>query len=314
MKIYSGGTSNLWAVASLRPSHNQIAAFGADTLFLWDESNPESCQTFPGPLSAREHTALTLSADGRHFVVQGSAVLRGWEFSGAGWRFSFDLNIPGLCYSRFTGAPADLAVASFGVAEGGGAECRVVRYAPVAGSKPPQSALISRFPVDLSDPSARSFHTLHYRAADLSADGQWLLCSPLEKVVHVWHFPTGRLVGSVPLRGIPNEVVFSPDGSLFAVDAGTTVYVHRTRSLELAGSWKAKYSYRPKLSWSPDNRWLVRSDLSAAVRVFEVPTGREVQALAMRGQRACSVAFAPDGLTYLVGTVKGSVIIWDLEV
>jgi hypothetical protein len=35
--------------------------------------------------------------------------------------------------------------------------------------------------------------------------------------------------------------------------------------------------------------------------------------LGVRGQRGKSVAFSPDGSTYLVGTVKGAVVVWDID-
>lgn len=46
---------------------------------------------------------------------------------------------------------------------------------------------------------------------------------------------------------------------------------------------------------------------------IDVAGRRESEPLGVRRQRAQSVAFSPDGSTYLVGTAKGSVILWDLD-
>jgi WD40 repeat protein len=159
----------------------------------------------------------------------------------------------------------------------------------------------------------RALDPVNYRQpASLSADGRRVALSPGARAVHVWDTGRGRSVGAVLVRRHPCGLSLSPDGTRLAIDAGTTIYVHDAETLVPLVSWKAKYSYVPRLAWSPDVRLLARTDRSTTSRLYDVETGRQVAALGAKPGVLTSVAFAPDGLTFGTGTLNGRVRVWDV--
>jgi hypothetical protein len=163
-----------------------------------------------------------------------------WHWSGQRWQSHAEEDAPGLCACRFGTDAATLLTARVVNGEHHPVELQVSRRSLNAHSLSREAA--SNFDAQPSGlNSAEGLYRNHWWAADLSPDGRWLLLSSREKVIHVWQVATGKHIGSVKLRGISNEAAFSPDGSLFAVDGGTTVYVHRTQTQELVAAWKVQY-------------------------------------------------------------------------
>src|SRR5262249_42542494 len=258
------------------------------------------------------HAGLSASADGSCLIVQSPPWLYVLRRAGSQWEERSREEHPGLVFARFLAGRETVLVVAVGEGLGGGPEFRVYQRQLGARRSPREYTVVSRFSTGPSAILGPNWYSVYW-AADLSADGRWLLFSGREKALHVWDAFAGHPVGSVKLRGVPNQAAISPDGSRFAVDGGTTVYVHDTRSLELLVPWKVKHCYVPKLAWSPDGRLLARADLSSTVRILDVSAGREATAIGMSRQRASAVAFSPDGLTYLAGTFQGAVIVWDME-
>jgi WD40 repeat protein len=312
MRIYSGANGTVWAVARLGPPRNQIAALSDHALVVWDEGSADPVQTLPIPDHVRTHSGLSCCPTGAWLAGHYEGQLLVWRWSGGRWQAHSQVAVPALCVARFGADPVTVTAARVARGERG-AEFQISRRSLGTRRSAPES-IVARFdaqPSGLAHPD--DLHDSHWWAADLSADAAWLLLSARAKAIHVWEVATGKHAGSVKLRGIPNEAKLAPDGSLFAVDCGTTVYVHRTRTQELVAAWKVKHCYVPQLAWAPDGRCLARADLTSAVRVFNVAGRHEAPPLGIPRQRAKSVAFSPDGSTYLVGTAKGSVVVWDLD-
>jgi len=312
MRIYFGADGFIWSVSRLGPPRNQIVALSGHALVVWDEGSGDLVQTLPVPDEVRAHSGLSCCPTGEWLVGHYECKLLVWRWFRGRWQPHSQEDAPGLCVARFGTDPATVTAAR--VADGKrGAEFQISRRS-LGTRRSARERIVARFdarPSALKDRDA--LHHGHWWAADLSADAAWQLLSAREKAVHVWEVGTGKHAGSVKLRGLPNEATLSPDGSLFAVACGTTVYIHRTRTQELVAAWKVKHCYVPQLAWSPDGRWLARADLTSAVRRFNVGGRYEATPLGIRRQRVKSVAFAPDGLTCLVGTARGCVVMWDLE-
>jgi WD40 repeat protein len=304
MQIYSGADETVGSVIAVG---DQIVALTNGNLVVWSRDRTEPQQILPNPRHGLRHANLTASPDEKYVMSFNEGTLRFWHRTPSGWRSDGEEARPGFCAGRFSKGRNALVFVDFNTTAD---EPSVPTVTTRAASKTATEPLQWDPPLPDWD---GLFYRLPWRAAELSMDGQWFLLSAREKAVHVWQASEGRKVGTVKLKGITNETIFSPDGSRFAVDAGTTVYIYQTRTLELLTSWKVKYSYIPQLAWSPDGRMLARVDLTTTVRLFDVDAGRETRAIGLRRQRAAAIAFAADGLTYLVGTVNGSVIVWDVD-
>jgi WD40 repeat protein len=318
MKTYTAGTFNenetIWAVARLGPERNQIAALFSGFLGVWNEGTADLIQALSVPSLVRNHSGLSACPGGEWLAGWWEGHLLVWRWSGKKWEAHSEDRLPGLCAATFAAGTTTLLAAQVVKGEHHPVEALVTRR-PLGGRHSLPWQVVSRFSARPANfDFAEDLYRSHWWAADLSSDGGWLLLSARDKAIHLWEVAAGKHAGSVKLRGLPNEAPFAPDGSLFAVDCGTTVYLHATQTQERVAAWKVPFSYVPRLAWSPDGRWLARVDRSSTVRVFDVAGRREASALAVRGQRGSSVAFSPDGSTYLVGTVKSSVVVWDLDV
>src|SRR5262249_14949896 len=147
----------------------------------------------------------------------------------------------GRCAAQFTAGPATLTdVVLSNVHDH--ATVNVTSRPLTSRKRNAQRPLTFSCPADAL-PAGRDVHGNHFYAAKISAGARWFLLSARQKLVRVWHVLDGRLVGELKFRGLPNQAAFSPDSSMFAIDAGTTVYIHRTQTLEQVAAWRVKYSY-----------------------------------------------------------------------
>lgn len=312
MKVYSGANDIVWAVTRVGPESNQIAAYAGDAVVIWDQETAAPAQTLPAENPGREHCGLSVSPDGKWLIAYSEEWLRTWRFTSR-WESVSELEFPTLCIARFTPGPNSVTAIDLANCQQAPIDFVISRWKLNPRNAHPKRSEIARLPAAPSQVTeAANWHNVFY-AVDLSQNGDWILFSAREKSLHVWSIAREKSIGSVKLRGNPNEAAFSPDGSRFAVDGGTSVYIHDTQTLEPLATWKVKYSYIPELAWSPDGRWLARTDGSTTVRFFDARRGQEARAIGARGHRGSTVEFSPDGLTYLVGTFRGSVVVWDMD-
>jgi WD40 repeat protein len=320
MIVYTGADSAIRSVARAGWKQCQIVAASKTRIFAWNVDGSEPAEVLDWNESGFQRARLFAPICGNWLIGCGRNSAQIWRRKITQWGgCEITQELPGLCAASTQGNKPDLHVVA---AKNGQAGVELlVANMPMTSSHDPKAGRPERFfpasPSRLaSDTQLSTYPDLSsypWYASDLSPDGRWFLLSVREKAAHVWDTSDGRALGSVRLKGIPNEAAFSPDGLFFAVDCGTTVYIHHTHTLERIAEWKVRYSYVPRLAWSPDCRRLGRTDLSTTVRLFDVNAAREVSALSARRQRATTITFSPDGLTYLVGTANGCVVAWDMD-
>lgn len=311
MIVYSGADDIVWAVARTGPDGGQFAALTDKGLFIWQRGNPDAPLFLPAENEGRVHAKLVVSPDGEWMASHGAGKLWCWHLTGKGWALHSHVTEPALCTARFT---ATAALDSVVMREGkkGTVELHQIRRR-FKSSRAATDRTVAVFPAPEGVTSTTVLLNSNYYTVDLSSDGNLFLLSPSEQFQYLWNTGKSRLIGAVKMRSYCNEAAISPDGTMFAVDSGTSVYLYRSSDLNLLGTWKVKHCLSPQLAWSPDSRRLARADSSTTVRQFDRSTGAEVTALGMRGHRATSIAYSPDGLTYLAGTFKGNVVAWDAE-
>jgi WD40 repeat protein len=185
-------------------------------------------------------------------------------------------------------------------------------------------ATSTRVPV-VNDLAARlaTFDLSHWQGADywllgtaFSSDGRRLAFSARERAALLWDIGSNEPPRTIPLRGFPRGLHFSPDGARLAIDAGTSLYVFQVDALELLVKWRVRNAdevFGSRVAWSPDGRLLARTNGSTTVRLYEAATGRETIAIGKKPGSLQCVAFSPDGLTLATGTLDGPVRVWDVE-
>jgi WD40 repeat protein len=312
MKVYTGGDGIVRALTRCGPGGGQIAAYTDKAVYVWGEDPFRPAQVLPAQHNASEHADLIASPDGNWLAAYAHDRLRRWRFQSGSWKPQIGWHEPGLCAAQFDRAGTALLMAVLRQPVAGALAAHLM-HTPLSPRRATQTEK-GVIAVDASRiTSPTDLYATPYFAVDLAADGSWFLLSAREKVLHLWHIPGDTYIGGLKTKGISNEAALSPDGSSFAVDCGTTVYIQSTQALEPMAAWKVKYCYIPKLAWSPDGRRLARADLSTTVRIYEVAARKEMLAWSARGHRGTAVAWSPDGLTCLVGTFRGNVVVWDVE-
>jgi WD40 repeat protein len=308
MREYVGCPRSPYQVAFVPGDPPRLVAAANTAAYVWPPGGPDPV-VLAWDETAWGEPVLTVSADGRWLVAGPHQRLRGWDLT-RGRRGPKELFRECVLTAQLSAADGRLNLAHKFCWKDETA--LIVERLPMAARARPKSQDLELDPhlegrVRTVNPSSSRSEVA------LSADGGRLALSPNEKVVYLWDIPRGKLVGPVPLHGKPCGLALSPTGARLAIDAGTTVYVHDTATLELVTKWKANYSYVPSLAWSPDGRLVARTDRSTTVRVYEAATGREVMAVGAKRGILVSAAFAPDGLTLATGTFAGPVRVWNVE-
>lgn len=309
MQDYPGARGVIWQVLYLPGEPARLLATTSDELFIWKLGEPVPIATFSWELTdqddGRMHI-LALSPDGHWLLGANLTTIRVWDIT---------TTVPTL---RKTVEQRELLAASFNESSD---EIWAVPRLPKWGILRAKLKGRKAFTFGAVEPLANNdefdpnnFPYLSWlrEAMVVSADGRYFAGSTRGRCSPVWDIRTGSCLGSVRTRRSPTRLSLSPDGHLFALDCGTTIYVHETTAFDSVCSWKTKYTYYPSLAWSPDATILARTDSSTTLRLFEVRTGRETAALTNKRGRNTAVAFAPDGLTCAVGTFDGLVRVWDV--
>jgi WD40 repeat protein len=307
MRVYEGAGDIIWSVVRCGPRFDQIAAFSEKVVCIWNHTSGVPEQILPAEHEAHRDARLVVFPNGRWLIAYAHRTMRCWECKRDQWELQWQIDGDNLFLARFDNNTSDVLQIDFQEIE-----------------KDVPGVILSRRSLDSKSQVKKTFskvatsensfvspewlYKVHYYASDISADGRWFFYSP-----HLWSLTDTCCVGVVkPKRG-HNEAAFSPDGSFLAVDGGTTVYVYRTEKLELVTTWRVKHTYSPRLAWSLDGRVLARADASTTVRVFDVNAQTEVVSRTAKRQRATALSFSPDGLTLLVGTFGGNVVVWDMD-
>jgi len=129
--------------------------------------------------------------------------------------------------------------------------------------------------------------------------------------------PTNMVEGYFP----NHEVGYggtSPCGSWLALGAayGPSIHVYRTDDLKAAPirlTSKSRKHYTG-LAFHPSGQYMAATSNDATVTFFDTQTFTEARAFTWKIGRLRSVAFSPDGALTAVGSDKGQVVVWDVDV
>jgi serine/threonine protein kinase/WD40 repeat protein/Tfp pilus assembly protein PilF len=237
-----------------------------------------------------------------HFDAPHGALLIGDESGTYRWPVRPDPAVPGLWH---IGPPRPLALpAGQSLSQSDDGRVLVTHFRDVGDGEPWAGGWVLH--ADRPESPRHLLAGADVWYSDVSPDGRWLVTRETGAwTVKLWDARTGRPIRTLAAGG--GSAQFSPDGRWLAVSG-------KDGGLFAVGTWEKK---RPFGSWgvfSPDSRQLVVRTDTAALRLVEFATGRELARLEDPDlDLATHVLFTPDGTRLITIIQRKGIHIWDLR-
>jgi hypothetical protein len=148
-------------------------------------------------------------------------------------------------------------------------------------------------------------------------NSQFLITTDLvEPDVWIWNFETGKRLGNLGLK-LPAISEPTRNGRWLVTKTGDEVTVWEVGTWRAISRWssagKGKEQSIVSLQTSWDSRLLSTATTTGAIKLWELPSGREVVTLTPpRPVHLADCQFSPDGSRVLVLTETGQMLAWDL--
>ena len=111
-----------------------------------------------------------------------------------------------------------------------------------------------------------------------------------------------------------SQIAFTPDGKRIASVSANFLMLRDADTGAELGVGYGHEGYIQSLAMSPDGKYAVTGGLDRTIRVWEIPTAREVARWEAHDSAVTALAFSPDGTTLASGSVQGALKLWNVPV
>lgn len=284
-----------------------VVSAGADgQLLVWDTATTALLRTFTAP-DAGEFTALAVSRDGDQALSGGASVgaafLRLWDVTSA----AVMIDMPG-----HTGRSVAVFRPDGRTVLSGG------RDDPENPDDDAQGNSLRVFDIATGRTVQQlTGHTNLVGAVDISPDGQLAASGSFDNTVRVWDIAAGT---GIQVGQHTNQVIgvrFTPDGqAVIAVSRGGQIMMWHANGEGLIRQFvdpAGDITSVQALALSPDGRLLLTGGDESIVRLWDVASGDLLETMTIEDRAVRALGFHPDGTQFVVGSVNGSLTLWNTD-
>jgi serine/threonine protein kinase len=154
-------------------------------------------------------------------------------------------------------------------------------------------------------------HSDVVRAVAISPDGQLLASGSYDKTIKLWAMHTGELLHT--LTGHHNRVnciAISPDGEFLASGSyDKTIKLWALGTGELLYTLTGHLEKVRSIAFNPNGQMLISS--AVHVKLWATLTGKLQRTITEHSSTARLVTFSPDGQTCVIGSLDGTIELWN---
>jgi WD40 repeat protein len=146
--------------------------------------------------------------------------------------------------------------------------------------------------------------TSFLKSVAFTPDSSQLVTGWSDDVVRVWNINTGKEIGASHRQEVMgNIVIFSPDGTSYAIGVNRSVGLFDTATNELISVLRGHEDLVKSIAFTTDGSRLITGSCDKTVRIWDAATGSQVLVLRGHESDVNGVAISPNGM--YVATASG---------
>ena len=157
-----------------------------------------------------------------------------------------------------------------------------------------------------------SGHQDTVRVVAITPDGQTMVSGSYDKTIRLWELPSGKLLCTI--SGHTHRITsldISPDGKLLVSSSyDRTIKLWDLSSGKLLHTFPRHSGKVRYIAFSPDGQTLI-STSDSEIKLWVVGTSQLLRPLTGRSISARIATFSPDGQTCIIGSLDGSLELWN---